>query len=167
MKNILLFQALFCCFFIAKGQKTTEPEFAYQVNYLKSDGTLGEKLESQVPKAKHAEFSYTFKFEVKGDKSPTRISNDSNPSLIVNMGGNSKDIGGVIQVYKIESKSNKRKGAYKSRNPSGDQSYIPFEFEGYGENSYILNFNEPLDTGEYIVIIWEDGARKVSLFGID
>lgn len=167
MKKIIVFQLLLVCFFVAKGQKLKEPDFTYQVNYLKKEGELGEKLESQVPKAKHAEFSYTYKFQVKGAKSTTRIKNDLKPSLIVNMDGNSNDIEGVIQIYKIESKNNKRKGVYKSRNPSGDISYIPFDFERYGEKSYKLNFNEALEKGEYMIVIWKEGARKVSLFGID
>jgi hypothetical protein len=166
MKKIKFVFFCLVAFAVSYGQDIKEPEFTFQVNYLDKNGELGAKLETQVPKAKHAAYSYTYKFEVNGNKSFTRI-DDAKPSFIVNMGDNSKDIEGVIHIYKIESKGNKRKGAYKSRNPSGDESYVAFKFIKYGDSSYKLTTNNPLDIGEYMIVIWVEGARKVSLFGID
>ncbi len=151
----------------AFSQDAKEPDFTFQINYLNDSGELADKLESQVPKAKHAEFSHTYKFEVKGAKSSTRISDNTTPSFVVNMESNSKDIEGVIHIYKIESNKNKRKGQYKSKNPAGDKNYVQFDFERYGTKSYKLTVSQPLEKGEYMFVIWAEGARKVSLFGID
>ena len=166
MKKIIFLLLAVFSLNTALSQDVKEPDFTFQINHLDDSGELADKLESQVPKAKHAEFSYTYKFEVKGAKSPTRI-NDNSPSFVVNMDSNSQDIEGVIHIYKIESNKKSRKGSYKSRNPAGDDSYVPFDFERYGEKSYKLTVSHELDKGEYMIVIWKDGARKVNLFGID
>lgn len=166
MKNILLFQVFLFCFFIVKGQEIKEPDFTYQVNYLEENGKLGKQLESQVPKAKHAAYSYTLKYEVPGSVSDVRFTNKK-PSFVVNMNDNSKDIEGIIYIFKIESKRNSRKGQYKSRNLAGDSSYIPFNFERYGAKSYKLTVSEELEAGEYIILIMKRDVGKANLFGID
>lgn len=165
MKTFILSSLLFVASLIY-AQELHEPDFVFQANYVNPNGTSME-LESQVPKAKHAEYSYTFKFQVKGATSPTRIINDDQPSFIVKMNDNSKDIEGVIHIYRMETVGSSRKGAYKSRNPADDKSYIPFSFSKYGEQSYKLKVSESLEPGEYMIVIWADGARKVSLFGVD
>lgn len=166
MKNLIVFQLLVFCFCGVNGQNIKEPDFTYQVNYLKKNGELGKKLESQVPKAKHAAYSYTYKYEVPEPKSNVRFS-DSRPSFVVNMNDNSKDIEGIIYIFKIQSKRNSRKGQYKSRNLAGDDSYVPFIFERYGKKSYKITFSKDLEKGEYIIIIDKEDAGKANFFGID
>lgn len=169
MKNLLTTLSFILTAFSisAFGQdiKASEPDFAYQVAYVAPDGSSSSQVESQVPKAKV--FYNVFHITANGSKSSTRITQQDSPRFIVNMGGNDRDISGIVQVFKMEQSKDSRKCDYPLKNPSGNANYISFTFKKFGKSSYIITLTGKLVPGEYMVNIFLDDARTISLFGID
>jgi hypothetical protein len=167
MKNLFLIILTITSILYGNSQEIIEPEFTYQVNFLKLEKEFSEKLESQVPKAKMNQVSNKYLYEVKGAQSATRISSSDKPTLVVNMNGNSSDIEGLIYIFKMESTKNKRKSSFKYNDPSGNDNYIKFNYEKYGIKSYKITFPDKLEEGEYMIAIFKDDSKKLILFGID
>ena len=48
----------------------------------------------------------------------------------------------------------------------GDVEYIPFEARKYGDSSYLIHVNSPLEAGEYAISI-RNVTDVLNCFGID
>lgn len=109
--------------------------------------------------------------EVQGTRSPVRLSGQP-LQFVVRHETNSVNPQQIISVFQLN--TNDRRGvrlietgsvgAFTAR--SMDIDYLPFTSERYGESSYLMTLQGPLEPGEYAITI--EGSRDVfNLFGTD
>ncbi len=109
--------------------------------------------------------------EVQGSRSPVRLSGQT-LQFVVRHDTNSVNPQQIISVFQLN--TNDRRdvrlietgsvGAFTAR--SMDIDYLPFTSERYGESSYLMTLQGPLEPGEYAITI--EGSRDVfNMFGTD
>jgi hypothetical protein len=181
MKKLLSIILIISLFDTLQAQEIAieEPEFTGIILLVKDPNT-GEKLEKQkssnaskadigaaifgVSKAKGMNM-------VKGSSSPVRTAHNENIQFIVKVKENHFDPVDVINIFKMESDSEKDHRLIVTgkvnfnKSSTLDIEFIPFEATKYGESSYLVNISE-LQPGEYAMTL--DGSRDVfNLFGVD
>ncbi len=109
--------------------------------------------------------------EVQGVRSPVRLSGQP-LQFVVRHETNSVNPQQIISVFQLN--TNDRRdvrlietgsvGAFTAR--SMDIDYLPFTSERYGESSYLMTLQGPLEPGEYAITI--EGSRDVfNMFGVE
>jgi hypothetical protein len=141
-----------------------EPDFTYQISYVGANNSTI-MLETQIPAAHR--FGPLATYKMKGTSSRVRLKSGGATNFIVNLGDNSKDISGVVQVFKIKQKGDSRICEFNIGNPAGGPDYVPFTFKKYGKSSYLVTLSGNLAPGEYAMNIFLDDAKNICLFGVD
>jgi hypothetical protein len=116
---------------------------------------------------------------VKGTRSPVRFSTDKNPEIIVRASSQKVDPYSVMQLYKFEiAKGERRVDTVKGGHVFGGKvsasaakSAVTFEASKHGESSFKVTPSQPLEPGEYMVLISDPtkfgSAAAAFCFGVD
>jgi hypothetical protein len=175
-RNLLRLGAVFA--FVALAQvgaaEVTIAEPEYVGNIIALQGAEGVALEKQRA-ASHARSGF-FKAKasniVQRAASPVRLARGEKLQFIVRAATNEVDPAQVINVFQLISNPRKDYRYIETGSQgmfTGDSMAIEllsFTSERYGESSYLLTLNEPLEAGEYAMTL--DGSRDVfSMFGVD
>ena len=168
---VLLFFTGLC----ANAQKPDEPQYANQVAALGADGKLTE-LEKQTAKIEAKGHSYivvtksTVRYAISGPHSPVRT--PPGESFVVRLHIGDMDPTTMIHLYKLDADKNSRfyKAAGSSasilgaKTDTADPNTVPIKMDKYGDNSYKITTQQPLEPGEYAFVAMGLNAQ---CFGVD
>lgn len=162
----------------AQDVSIAEPEFINSAIYVNGDKSV--QLEKAIPytKSRATIASYATGVggakamsQVKGTSSPIRIKKSDNYTFIIKVYSNAVDPAGEVTIMKLTSTKKKRTYDLASidmlgQSKEGDIDYIPFEAKKYGNSSYLLQINTPLESGEYAISL-RNVTDVLNCFGVD
>jgi hypothetical protein len=165
---------------VAQDQtKVAEPEYIEQFLLLDSTGAL-KPLERELGKpspefkGKVLGMDGTYSYLISGSRSPVRIVEGTDLSVIIRLASREIDPATVVQLFRLNVKGDNRelqiwkmitKGRSVKTKTTQEDSAIPFEATKYGEKSFRIKPKIDLHPGEYSFSLTtsQDGY----CFGID
>ena len=188
MKSLLFFLGLLIPLMVfaqnESGENSFEPEFSGNIVFV--DNGVATPLEKQKASASTKVGASVYITGVgkatgynivKGVKSPVRINRANDYEFIIRVKDNTIDPREVVSIFKLEQKIHKKEnksfrflavsdaGTF-SGSKSLDIDYISFNAKKYGESSFIISIDTPLESGEYAITL-EDSRGTFNMFGIE